>query len=141
MAKEKGRSERYRGSSEIQQSNFSEYSCFMGFNSGYFKRGNSLFINTLTEAAFRILKKVAQLPQIPEFYLAGGSAAALYLGHRVSIVLDFFTERRSYQSEPLIQSIQGLAIYTFNSKVREPWLGCWMKYRSAFSPIPMLYWE
>jgi len=108
MVKEKGRSKRYRGSSEIQQSNFSEYSGFVGFNSGYFKRGNSLFINTLTEAAFRTLKKVAQLPQIPEFYLAGGSAAALYLGHRVSIDLVFFTERQSYQSEPLIQSIQGV---------------------------------
>jgi hypothetical protein len=80
----------------------------MGSNSGYFKRGNSLFINTLTEAALRILKKVAQLPQIPEFYLAGGSAVALYLGHRVSVDLDFFTERESYQSEPLIQSIQGV---------------------------------
>ena len=67
-----------------------------------------MFINTLTEAAFRTLEKVAQLPQIPEFYLAGDSAAALYLGHRVSIDLDFFTERQSYQSEPLIQSIQGV---------------------------------
>jgi len=47
-----------------------------------------LFINTLNEAALRILKKVAQLPQIPDFYLAGGSAAALYL--------DFFTEHESY---------------------------------------------
>ena len=67
-----------------------------------------MFINTLNEAALRILKKVAQLPQIPDFYLAGGSAAALHLGHRVSVDLDFFTEHESYESESLIQSIQSV---------------------------------
>jgi hypothetical protein len=42
------------------------------------------------------------------FYLAGGSAAALHLGHRISVDLDFFTEQDDYQAELLIQRLQAV---------------------------------
>lgn len=38
-----------------------------------------------------------------QFYLAGGTAAALYLGHRDSVDFDFFTEKAFNHSELLSQ--------------------------------------
>ena len=37
------------------------------------------------------LKSAHALKEIDRIYLAGGTALSLYLGHRVSIDLDFFT--------------------------------------------------
>lgn len=45
-------------------------------------------INTATRA---VLEKIAKTDFIHQFYLAGGTALALELGHRISIDLDFFT--------------------------------------------------
>lgn len=95
-----------------------------------------MFINTLNEAALRILKKVAQLPQIPDFYLAGGSAAALYLGHRVSVDLDFFTEHESYESEPLIQSIQSVGNLKLQQQSRGTLVGMLDNVQISFFTYP-----
>ena len=40
-----------------------------------------------TQNAFR---KMARLPFIQRYYLAGGTGLALHLGHRFSVDLDFF---------------------------------------------------
>ncbi|RME39198.1 MAG: hypothetical protein D6793_01445, partial [Thermoflexia bacterium] len=45
------------------------------------------------------------LPSVAPFYLAGGSAVALHLGHRISVDLDFFTPQEEYAQEPLIQEL------------------------------------
>lgn len=45
-------------------------------------------INTATKA---VLEKIATTDFIHQFYLAGGTALALELGHRISVDLDFFT--------------------------------------------------
>ena len=95
-----------------------------------------MFINTLNEAAFRILKKVAQLPSIPDFYLAGGSATALYLGHRVSVDLDFFTENKSYESEPLIQSIQSVGNLKIQQQSRGTLVGLLDNVQISFFTYP-----
>lgn len=87
-----------------------------------------MFINTLNEAALRILKKVAQLPQIPDFYLAGGSAAALYL--------DFFTEHESYESEPLIQSIQSVGNLKLQQQSRGTLVGLLDNVQISFFTYP-----
>lgn len=44
----------------------------------------------LTSRAKEILP---QLEEFPKFYLAGGTGLALQLGHRISVDLDFFTEK------------------------------------------------
>ncbi|HIP95763.1 MAG TPA: hypothetical protein EYH32_00930 [Anaerolineae bacterium] len=36
------------------------------------------------------------MPAVAPFYLAGGSAIALHLGHRTSVYLDFFTPQGDY---------------------------------------------
>lgn len=53
----------------------------------------SLHLEALTPAARRVLKLLPEIPIWRDFYLAGGTALALQLGHRVSVDLDFFSEK------------------------------------------------
>ena len=46
---------------------------------------------TLAPATHHVFEKLAACPWISNFYLAGGTALAMRLGHRVSVDLDFFT--------------------------------------------------
>lgn len=39
-----------------------------------------------------LLAEIGQMPFASRFYLAGGTALALRLGHRVSVDLDFFSD-------------------------------------------------
>lgn len=67
-----------------------------------------MFLETLPDHVQRLLKQLRPLPTVAPFYLAGGSAVALHLGHRISIDLDFFTPQDSYEAEPLIQHLQNV---------------------------------
>ena len=51
-----------------------------------------MFAKTLFPDTLRAIKLVSGIPEITEAYLAGGTALALQLGHRMSIDLDFFTQ-------------------------------------------------
>lgn len=46
----------------------------------------------LTPATIRAFHRVANLPFIDQFYLAGGTGLALHLGHRFSVDIDFFSQ-------------------------------------------------
>lgn len=50
-----------------------------------------MFTKALHPDTFRALKLVSKIDLIKKSYLAGGTALALHLGHRVSEDLDFFT--------------------------------------------------
>jgi len=50
-----------------------------------------MFTKALLPDTFRAIKLVAKFPEVSSAYLAGGTALALQIGHRVSIDLDFFT--------------------------------------------------
>lgn len=52
-------------------------------------------------------KTLGSLPALRSFYLAGGTALALYLGHRRSVDLDFFSVQ-SFDEDALIATLQGL---------------------------------
>ena len=47
--------------------------------------------NALAPNTRRVFDALAALPAPPDFYLAGGTALALQLGHRISYDLDFFS--------------------------------------------------
>lgn len=66
-----------------------------------------MFLHTLPATARQLLAGLGRAPWMDVFYLAGGSAAALHLGHRVSIDLDFFSEQQ-YEVESLVQPLQAL---------------------------------
>jgi predicted nucleotidyltransferase component of viral defense system len=48
---------------------------------------------TLAKPTRKLFDKLAESPWISDFYLAGGTALAMRLGHRVSVDLDFFSEK------------------------------------------------
>jgi predicted nucleotidyltransferase component of viral defense system len=49
---------------------------------------------TINEKTKSVLAKIAELDFINDFYLAGGTALAIQLGHRASIDLDFFSSKK-----------------------------------------------
>lgn len=51
-----------------------------------------MFTKTLLPDTFRAIKLVSNIPIVKNAYLAGGTALALRLGHRISVDLDFFTQ-------------------------------------------------
>ena len=51
-----------------------------------------LHLETLEGAAEEVLRAVAHQGWSKDFYLAGGTALALQLGHRISVDLDFFSQ-------------------------------------------------
>jgi len=52
-----------------------------------------MYPQTLYPKTKQVLEKIKTIPSYPDFYLAGGTALALQLGHRKSIDLDFFTDK------------------------------------------------
>jgi len=51
---------------------------------------------SLTKTTKRVLEALNGAGFVKNFYLAGGSALALYLGHRFSVDLDWFAKKFSY---------------------------------------------
>lgn len=53
-----------------------------------------MFTKTLLPDTLRAIKLVAQIEELKNAYLAGGTALALQIGHRISVDLDFFTQEK-----------------------------------------------
>ena len=53
----------------------------------------------------RVLEQLGSLDAVTPFYLAGGTALALYFGHRRSVDLDFFSAE-SFHEDQLLASLQ-----------------------------------
>lgn len=64
-----------------------------------------MFVETLGASAQALLAQLGRRRWMREFYLAGGTGAALQLGHRVSEDLDFFT-REPLDTRLLIQQLK-----------------------------------
>ena len=64
---------------------------------------SAMFIQAILPDAVRGIKLVSRLPLIQQSYLAGGTALALQLGHRVSEDLDFFTSEEFDEQQLLVE--------------------------------------
>jgi len=53
-----------------------------------------LYWNTVTEALKESLDKLMKAAELSDFRLVGGTALSLYLGHRMSVDIDLFTDVR-----------------------------------------------
>lgn len=53
-------------------------------------------------ATFKLIQQLQALPELKEFYLVGGTALALQLGHRNSIDIDLFT-KNDFTPESLLK--------------------------------------
>lgn len=63
-----------------------------------------MFQNAIDKNTWKILRKLVEIPLLSDFYLAGGSAAAFQLGHRISKDLDFFIPK-SFSNYELLQHL------------------------------------
>ncbi len=54
---------------------------------------------------FRLIQQLQAIPELKEFYLVGGTALALQLGHRNSIDIDLFT-KTEFESDYIINLLQ-----------------------------------
>lgn len=60
---------------------------------------------TVYPATLELLKNLMQIPELKDFYLVGGTALALQLGHRISVDLDLFTEK-DFNTEKIINKLE-----------------------------------
>ena len=70
-----------------------------------------MYLNCLSPAARNVLKVIAPIVDEKGFVLAGGTAIALRLGHRLSEDFDFFTTQ-SFRPDRLHLAISGLGLET-----------------------------
>lgn len=69
----------------------------------------------ISPAVANMARDLANLPALSHFYLAGGTALALHLGHRRSIDLDFFSAQ-AFDEDALIATMQSLPLLSVLSK-------------------------
>lgn len=62
-----------------------------------------------------VLEKIEKSKFIKDFYLAGGTALAIQLGHRESIDLDFFS-RQNFSVSDLEKELSSIGKYVLNKK-------------------------
>jgi predicted nucleotidyltransferase component of viral defense system len=60
---------------------------------------------TVNKGTLGLLKELMAMPELKEFFLVGGTALALRLGHRFSIDLDLFT-LNEFENESLLSDIK-----------------------------------
>jgi len=82
------------------------------------------------------LSQLGQEPLLRSFYLAGGSAVALHLGHRISIDLDFFTLQDDYAAESLTQQLRAIGHLDIQQQSRGTLIGLLRGVRISFFSYP-----
>lgn len=90
-----------------------------------------MFIETLPEAAQRSVALLAKKKITRGFYLAGGSALALRLGHRISADLDYFTPR-SFDTADLAQRLARLGTFVQEQRKKDTLLGTFEQVKVSF---------
>jgi hypothetical protein len=133
--------ESHRAGRAREQEDFPQYRNALGLGPGYTKRKHTMFIETLDSAARGILRAIGSLPVFAGFYLAGGSAASLHLGHRISVDLDFFTEREEYDVSSLQQSLGTIGKMTVQQQSSATLIGAINDVQVSFFTYPYLVLE
>jgi len=82
----------------------------------------NLHFETLTIPTRELLASFGRLPQLKDFYLAGGTALALQLGHRISHDLDLFSgvvQLDDVEKAVILEAIGQLGLTTKADKERD----------------------
>ncbi len=98
-----------------------------------------MFLDTLDPATRLLFKQLGREPLISPFFLAGGSALALHLGHRVSLDLDFFSLAQ-YSMPELVNHLQTLGHLAIESQSQDTLVGELNNVKLSFFtyPYPLL---
>jgi len=90
-----------------------------------------MFIEAVPEQARRNLAVLARAGITQPFYLAGGTAVAFHLGHRISVDLDFFGPE-SFDAEKLAECLADLGCFRVESFAPDTLLGSFEDVRISF---------
>ena len=74
-----------------------------------------MYSETINKQTKRVLNKIATTPFCNQFYLAGGTALAIELGHRKSIDLDWFS-KNSFLNSEVKEMLSKLGVFVLNSE-------------------------
>ncbi len=90
-----------------------------------------MFVEAVPEQTRRNLAILAQAGVTRPFYLAGGTAAAFHLGHRISVDLDFFGPK-SFDAEELAGRLADLGSFRLERFAADTLLGAFEDVRISF---------
>lgn len=94
-----------------------------------------MFFKTLPAPTQQLFKKLGDDSAVRHFYLAGGSAAALHLGHRISVDLDFFTSQ-TFNTDSMISRLSDFGKVTVQQSGTDTFVGLVSKTQVSFFHYP-----
>lgn len=99
-----------------------------------------MFEKTISKQTKNSLEELSNLEIVKQFYLAGGTAMALQLGHRTSLDLDFFT-KKNFSEEKLISVLKDKGKFKLNKKEEQTIHGIFngTKVSFIYYPYPLVY--
>jgi len=83
---------------------------------------NKLHIQILPENQRKIFDHLIKNEWLKDFYLAGGTALALYIGHRQSVDFDFFTEK-DFDTKKIILLLKELGEFELSHEEKNTLVG------------------
>jgi predicted nucleotidyltransferase component of viral defense system len=97
-----------------------------------------LHFDTLPKATVRAFEKCSQINFFSrgKWYLAGGTALALQVGHRRSVDLDFFTERKNFDEKKVEELLSGQGGWVTSSLSRGTLYGEFLGAKMSFIAYP-----
>ena len=105
-----------------------------------------MFLQAVPDALQSNLESLGKLEKIKQFHLAGGTALALQLGHRVSRDLDFFTPQK-FSEKMIMAELEKLGELKIDTLAEETILGTlngikisffFYRYTLIFPAVPFL---
>ena len=98
-----------------------------------------MFTNTLSQNASGTLALLGKSGILKNAYLAGGTACALQLGHRVSLDLDFFTEEE-FHTKIVLKQLEKLQGFKLDETAKWTILGSFpkVKFSYFYYPYPII---
>lgn len=94
-----------------------------------------MFTNTLSKDAAAALALLGKSDILKDTYLAGGTACALQLGHRVSLDLDFFTHKE-FNTEAVLKQLGELPGFKLSETAKWTILGSFPKVKFSYFYYP-----
>ncbi|KKQ35405.1 MAG: hypothetical protein US51_C0006G0002 [Microgenomates group bacterium GW2011_GWA2_37_6] len=94
-----------------------------------------MFTTTLSKDAATALALLGKSDILKDAYLAGGTACALQLGHRVSLDFDFFTEKE-FTTEIVLKQLESLQGFKLDETAKWTILGNLSKVKFSYFYYP-----
>jgi len=89
-----------------------------------------------TRKAFMMLAEQGKFLKENGWYLAGGTAFALQVGHRSSVDLDFFVEQKDFNIEDIDKELTSIGLWESTLKKQGTLYGNFLKAKTSFIAYP-----